>query len=57
MIYDIIFSRVLNCYHFISSQRAPKYNDMKNDMYVYIFMGNIHIFEDYLQLSRESVKA
>jgi hypothetical protein len=32
MMYDIIFSRVLDCYHSISLQRAPKYNDMENDM-------------------------
>jgi hypothetical protein len=55
MMYDIILSRVLNCYHPISLQRAPTYNDMKNDMYVYIFMGNIQIFEDYLQIFEENL--
>jgi hypothetical protein len=53
MMYDIIFKRVLNCYHFISLQRAPMYNDTKNDMSVYIFGQIIQMFEDHLQLSRE----
>jgi hypothetical protein len=42
---------------FISSQRAPKINDTKNDMFVYIFVGNIQMFEDPLQLSRKNVEA
>jgi hypothetical protein len=52
MIYDIIFSRVLNCYHFISLQRTPKYNDTENDMSVYISMGNIQIFELFAVIKR-----
>jgi hypothetical protein len=33
---------------------GSKYNDTENDIYLYIFMQDIQILEDHLQLSRRT---